>query len=279
MSIDEPPSLNSTNDMSRQLQHSSQHSAQHPGPEKRGYDGEALQQGSGRDRESMGIGKASDVLESLLMPWRAAGAQSFEDEEMEDAYGQFFIDAMYRGMVPFMQFILAVASCFHGVYLAMRMVRHKPLQLDDCFMLLRVAMILSGWVTTTRWSRWTGQTKIWAATFMVWVVRLRIFAVLLENFCSDVPLQKSFLSVFVVCCSSTVLSWSWKHHILNTLVLTSARHLSTLVHPGLLEKRGYELGYLLTFWIIFNGTSLLSLSLHERYRSSFRKIWAPRKRE
>eukprot|EP00960_Hanusia_phi_P019171 565297-Hanusia_phi.AAC.1 len=85
----------------------------------------------------MGIGKASDVLESLLMPWRAAGAQSFEDEEMEDAYGQFFIDAMYRGMVPFMQFILAVASCFHGVYLAMRMIRHKPLQLDDCFMLLR----------------------------------------------------------------------------------------------------------------------------------------------
>eukprot|EP00960_Hanusia_phi_P022478 665377-Hanusia_phi.AAC.1 len=64
---------------------------------------------------------------------------------MEDAYGQFFIDAMYRGLIPFMQFILAVASLNKAIYFGRMVLIHMTIQTDDYFMLLRVAMILSGW--------------------------------------------------------------------------------------------------------------------------------------
>ncbi|EKX35840.1 hypothetical protein GUITHDRAFT_117988 [Guillardia theta CCMP2712] len=280
MSIDEPDTAHSREDVARHRELSSEQSqGVQPRSEKRGYDDGGLRGGGGKRLGSVGAAASSDMLESVFMPWRAAGAQSFEDREMEEAYGQFFIDSMYRGMVPFMQFILAVASCFHGMYFMSRAWKRRPLQAEDLFMLVRMGMIGVGWVTTMRWSRWTGEVKRRASRLMVWMVRLRIFTVLVENFLFDVSLEKSFLSVFVNSLASTVVSWSWRHHVLNTVVLTLSRHFATFIRPSLLEKRGYETAYFCVFFLIFNAASLLSLSLHERHRNSFRKIWDPAKQD
>ncbi|EKX35839.1 hypothetical protein GUITHDRAFT_146191 [Guillardia theta CCMP2712] len=280
MSIDEPDTAHSREDVARHRELSSEQSqGVQSRSEKRGYDDGGLRGGGGKRLGSVGAAASSDMLESVFMPWRAAGAQSFEDREMEEAYGQFFIDSMYRGMVPFMQFILAVASCFQVIYFMSRAWKRRPLQAEDLFMLVRMGMIGVGWVSTMRWSRWTGEVKRRASRLMVWMVRLRIFALMAEHLISDVPLEKSFLAVFTVSLSSTVLSWSWRHHVLNTVVLTLSRHLSVFFQPELLQKRGYEPAYFCVFFLIFNAASLLSLSLHERHRSSFRKIWDPAKKD